>query len=52
MASEHAAFVFLARLSFYRAIYGDTRPTIGNPEAGSSRIFRCRTGLRGSTIDG
>lgn len=32
MASEHAAFVFLARGSFYRAVYGDTPPPIANPE--------------------
>jgi hypothetical protein len=32
MASEHQAFVFLARISFYRAVYGDEPQSIGNPE--------------------
>jgi hypothetical protein len=45
MASEHAAFVFLARLSFYRAIYGDTRPTIGNPEGKKGHRWRTKRKL-------
>jgi hypothetical protein len=32
-AAEHGGpFVFIARISFYRAVYGDERPPIGNPE--------------------
>lgn len=31
-AAEHGGpFVFIARISFYRAVYGDTPPPIGNP---------------------
>jgi hypothetical protein len=26
-----ATYVFLARVSFYRVVYGDTPPPIGNP---------------------
>jgi hypothetical protein len=33
MASEHGGpFVFISRISFYRAVYGETPPPIGNPE--------------------
>jgi hypothetical protein len=32
-AAEHGGpFVFMARISFYAAVYGDTPPPIGNPE--------------------
>ncbi|MCE3258156.1 MAG: hypothetical protein K0Q64_2239 [Nitrobacter vulgaris] len=32
-AAEHGGpFVFMARISFYRAVYGDEPPPIGNPE--------------------
>jgi hypothetical protein len=32
-AAEHGGpFVFMARINFYRAVYGDTPTPIGNPE--------------------
>ena len=32
-AAEHGGpFVFMARINFYRAVYGDEPPLIGNPE--------------------
>jgi hypothetical protein len=37
MAFEHAAFVFLARVSFYKTIYGDTPPPVGNPKGKKGR---------------
>ena len=32
MASEHPAWVFLARIAFYRAVHGQRTPPIGNPK--------------------
>jgi hypothetical protein len=37
-AAEHSGpFVFMARINFYRAVYGDTPPPIGNPEGKKGR---------------
>ena len=37
-AAEHGGpFVFMARINFYRAVYGDSPPPIGNPEGKKSR---------------
>jgi hypothetical protein len=37
-AAEHGGpFVFMARINFYRAVYGDKPPPIGNPEGKKSR---------------
>jgi hypothetical protein len=36
-AAEHGGpFVFIARVNFYRAVYGDTPPPIGKPEGKTS----------------
>ncbi|MBN9147258.1 hypothetical protein [Nitrobacter sp.] len=33
LAAEHGGpFVFMARIGFYKAVYGSTPPPIGNPE--------------------
>jgi hypothetical protein len=42
MASEHAAFVFVARISFYRAVYGDTPPTIGESRPTKAELFKAK----------
>jgi hypothetical protein len=37
-AAEHGGpFVFMARINFYRAVYGDTTPPIGNSGGKKSR---------------
>jgi hypothetical protein len=37
-AAEHGGpFVFMARINFYRAVYGDEPSPIGNPEGKKSR---------------
>jgi hypothetical protein len=44
MASEHPAYVFLARISFYVAVHGETQPLIGNPKgkkANALEILAC-----------
>jgi hypothetical protein len=39
-AAEHGGpFVFMARINFYRAVYGDTPPPTRNPEGKKSRIW-------------
>jgi hypothetical protein len=45
MASEHEAFVFIARVSFYRAVYGDTPPPIGNPKGKKGHRWRTKRKL-------
>jgi hypothetical protein len=42
MASEHAAYVFIARGSFYRAVYGDTPPTIGESRPTKAELFKAK----------
>jgi hypothetical protein len=37
-AAEHGGpFVFMARINFYRAVYGEKPPPIGNPESKKGR---------------
>ncbi|WP_425905439.1 hypothetical protein [Nitrobacter sp. TKz-YC02] len=37
-AAEHGGpFVFMARINFYRAVYGDQSPPIGNPQGKKGR---------------
>jgi hypothetical protein len=45
MASQHAAYVFIARGSFYRAVHGDTPPPIGNPEGKKGHKWRTKRKL-------
>jgi hypothetical protein len=42
MASEHAAYVFIARGSFYRAVYGDTPTTIGESRPTKAELFKAK----------
>jgi hypothetical protein len=40
-AAEHGGpFVFIARISFCRAVYGDTPPPIGNPSGKKGHKWR------------
>jgi hypothetical protein len=41
-------FVFMARINFYRAVYRDTPPPIGNPEGKKSRNWGKRKLARDS----
>jgi hypothetical protein len=42
-AAEHGGpFVFMARINFYRAVYGDTPPPIGNPGGKKGHRWRKR----------
>jgi hypothetical protein len=42
MASEHAAYVFFARISFYRAVYGDDVPPIGKRRMTKAEQFKAK----------
>ncbi len=52
-AAEHGGpFVFKARINFYRAVYGDTPPPIGNPEGKKSHKKSHKWGKRKLARDG